>query len=358
MRVDGFCGETKWDDVKATAVAAEATGFDGFCAPEISSDPFITLSMAAAETSKIGVRTAIAVAFPRSPMMVANSAWSIQANSGGRFTLGLGTQVKGHNERRFSVPWVKPASRLIEYVESLHAIWRCWEKQERLHYQGEHYQFSLMTPEFSPKPNGLPRVPVYLAAVRPRMMTVAGKVGDGVRLHGFCTRKYLEQVALPNIEAGLAEAGRSRESFEICGGGFIATGPDQAAVDARLEWVRYRIAFYGSTRTYAPVMSLHGWDDLGAKLHVMSKEGRWKEMAAEIPDDVLHEFAVAGTYDEIAPKIEARFGGISDTVELPLERARNDALAEAIASIRKLDCKFAGQPTGWAQPTDERSVRV
>ena len=173
------------------------------------------LGFAALATERIRLATAIAVCFPRSPMVVANTAWDLQEQSGGRFVLGLGAQVKGHNERRFSVPWSAPVPRIREYVESLRAIWRAWEKGEELNYEGEHYRFTLMTPEFSPRPTGLPRVPITIAAVGPAMIKQAGRVCDGVRLHGFATREYLEQVALPMLDEGLAESGRKRSEFEL-----------------------------------------------------------------------------------------------------------------------------------------------
>jgi probable F420-dependent oxidoreductase len=276
-------------------------------------------------------------------MVVANQAWSIQVNSGGRFALGLGTQVKGHNERRFSTPWKAPRSRMKEYVESLRAIWRCWELGEPLDYQGEHYQFTLMTPEFTPPKSELPMVPIYLAAVRPRMLETAASVADGLRLHGFCTKKYLQEVVMPAIERGLASAGRSRSELDVCGGGFIMTGPDEQTVAKNREWARYRIAFYGSTRTYQPVMSLHGWDDLAAKLHQMSKTGQWKHMAAEVPDDVVDAFAVSATYDALPGAIESRFGGISDTVELGFEDGTDRERAQDVLSrVQALDSGFEG----------------
>lgn len=337
MRVDTFAPQADLATIEAAARRAEQLGFDAFCAPEIAVDPFIALACAARATERIQLRTAIAVAFPRSPMITAGSAWTIHANSGGRFVLGLGTQVKGHNERRFSVPWVAPRERLREYVDSLRAIWRCWEHGEPLRYKGAHYAFTLMTPEFSPPPTGFPLIPVFLAAVRPKMLELAGAVADGVRLHGFCTRRYMEQTVLPALDAGLAASGRTRADLEICGGGFIATGPDDAAVARRLEWVRYRVAFYGSTRTYQPVMSAHGWDDLAGKLHRMSLRGRWEEMAREVPDDVVHAFCAAAPYDRIAAEIQRRFGGISDTIELPLpdDPAEDATLRDLLQDIRR-----------------------
>ncbi len=349
MRVDTFCAETNWAALAEAARAAEAQGFDGFAVPEITGDPLIHAAMAAHATERIQARTAIAVAFPRSPMVLAGQAWSIQVNSGGRFALGLGTQVKGHNERRFSTPWKAPRSRMIEYVKSLRAIWRCWELGARLDYQGEHYQFTLMTPEFAPPKSNLPMVPVYLAAVRPRMIESAAGIADGLRLHGFCTKKYLTEVVWPAIERGLRAAGRPRSELDVCGGGFIMTGPDEATVAKNREFVRYRIAFYGSTRTYLPVMSLHGWDDLAAKLHHMSKTGQWKQMAAEVPDDVVDEFGVSATYEQLPAAIEERFGGVSDTVELGFEGGTDlDLTRDLLARVQRIESRFEAPANHYA----------
>jgi probable F420-dependent oxidoreductase len=274
-------------------------------------------------------------------MVVAEQSWAIQTNSGGRFGLGLGTQVRAHNERRFSTPWKAPRSRIVEYVKSLRAIWRCWELGERLDYQGEHYQFSLMTPEFTPPKSNLPMVPVYLAAVRPKMVESAANIADGLRLHFFCTKKYLREVTWPAIERGLAASGRSRSELEVCGGGFIMTGPDEETVMKNREWVRYRVAFYGSTPAYLPVMSLHGWDDLAQKLNQMSKTGQWKKMAAEVPDDVVDEFGVFATYDDLPKAIEARFGGISDTVELSFDDETDpDHARSIIERVHQIGSRF------------------
>jgi probable F420-dependent oxidoreductase len=348
VRVEAFAPPADWRVAADIARRAEELGFDYLATPEIDADPFLPLVACALATERIRLRTAIAVAFPRSPMVVAEIAWGLHVNSGGRFTLGLGTQVKGHNERRFSVPWVEPAKRMREYVEALRAIWRCWEKGAPLAYEGEHYRFTLMTPEFSPPASGLPPVPVYIAAVRPTMIRLAGRVCDGVRLHGFCTRRYLAEVALPAIEAGLARGGRARQHFEVCGGGFIATGRDEATVARALEGIRYRIAFYGSTRTYLPVLSLHGWDDLGAELHRLSKEGRWTEMAARVPDDVVRAFTAAATYGNLRRAVEERFGGLSDSIELalPTDVPAGEA-REVLADVRRIPARYEGPPAAW-----------
>jgi len=351
MRIDTFSGETNWKTLAGHAQRAEAIGFDGFAIPEVTGDPFIHAAIVCNATEGIQARTAIAVAFPRSPMVVASQSWAIQVNSGGRFAVGLGTQVKGHNERRFSTPWKAPRSRMVEYVKALRAVWRCWELGERLDYRGEHYQLTLMTPEFTPAKSNLPMTPIYLAAVRPKMIESAATVADGIRLHGFCTKRYLREVAMPAIGRGLESSGRSRSEIDICGGGFIMTGPDEEAVAKNREWVRYRIAFYGSTRTYEPVMALHGWDDLAAKLHQMSKTGQWKQMAAEIPDDVLDEFGVYATYDELPKAIEARFGGISDTVELGFEESTDVDFAHDVTKrIQGIRASFTAPHPHYANP--------
>ncbi|MEM8608073.1 MAG: TIGR03617 family F420-dependent LLM class oxidoreductase [Myxococcota bacterium] len=341
MHIDTFCAETEWKRLEEEGRRAEAIGFDGIAVPEITGDPLVHAAIVANATERISPRTAIAVAFPRSPMVTASQAWSIQVNSGGRFALGLGTQVKGHNERRFSTPWKAPRSRMVEYVKAMRAIWRCWEHGEPLAFRGDHYQFTLMTPEFTPPKSNLPMVPVYLAAVRPRMLESAAGVADGLRLHAYCTKRYLEEVVMPAVSRGLEAAGRSRSTLDVCGGGFVMAGPDEETVAKNREWVRYRVAFYGSTRTYEPVMALHGWQDLAAKLHEMSKTGRWKEMASAIPDEVLDEFGIFATYDQLPAAIAARFGGLTDTVEFGFEPDTDiDYAREIVARVRAVKTPF------------------
>jgi len=348
MRVETTIPHADWRKVPEAARAAEAGGFDAIMTSEIQNDLFIPLAFAATATERIGLGTAIAVAFPRSPMVTANLAWDLQQNSRGRFVLGLGTQVKGHNERRFSVPWGPPVPRLREYVQALRAVWRCWERKEPLAFEGEHYRFTLMTPEFSPPPGGQPPVPVMIAAVGPDMMKLAGRVCDGVRLHGFCTRRYLEEVALPNVQEGLSRSGRARQRFQVWGGGFVATGPDADTVRQQMEWVRYRIGFYGSTRTYAGVLRLHGWDDLAETLHRMSKEGRWREMAEQVPDEVVHEFAACAPYPDLGAAIEKRFGGLSDALAIGFpDGAAPGAVREVLQDVQRVPSAFESFSTDW-----------
>ena len=345
MKIDAFVNDSGFSDIQRQARLAELAGFDGVAFPEITGDPIVSAAIASTVTERATVRTAIAVAFPRSPMTVAEAAWQVHEGSNGRFVLGLGTQVKGHNERRFSVPWTAPYPRLRDYVWALRAIWRSWRTGERLNFESQHYNHTLMTPEFTPATSGHGPIPIHTAAVRPAMLRLAGRVADGVRLHGFCTRKYLDAEVSPNLQAGLDRVDRPREAFEVCGGGFIATGPDEETVAKRLEWIRYRIAFYGSTRTYHPVLSAHGWDDLGAKLHAMSKQGQWRQMAAEISDDVVREFAAVATWDGLAKEVQRRFGGYSDRVELfaPASEAEANALKDVLQDVRKIPATFDGR---------------
>ena len=332
-----------WCGAEPAATTAEAAGFDGLMTVELGHDPFAPLAIAALATRRVELTTSVAVAFPRSPTIVASQAWDLHTNSNGRFVLGLGSQVKGHNERRFGITWSPPAPRLRDYIGALRALWRCWATGERLDYRGSHYQLTLMTPDFSPEPNGLPPIPVAIAAIGEAMLRVAGEVCDGVRLHPLCSRRYLEEICLPQIGEGMRRSGRIRANLDIHGGGFVATGPDDVAVAQAIEIVRRQIAFYGSTRTYLPILSLHGLGDLGLRLHRLSVLGRWNEMAAEISDDVVRLFAACGTYQEIVGVIEARFGGLADTIELNFPANAPPGLRrELLTDIHRIPRAFEG----------------
>jgi probable F420-dependent oxidoreductase len=348
MRVFTMLPMRHWREAGHAAAAAEAVGFHAVMTVELGHDVFAPLAFAALATKRVELTPSIAVAFPRSPTITASQAWDLQANSNGRFVLGLGSQVKGHNQRRFGIAWSPPAPRLKDYVRALRAIWCCWETGGKLDYQGEHYKLTLMTPDFSPEPTGLRMVPVTIAAVGEAMLRLAGEVCDGVRLHPLCSRRYVEEVALPRIEEGMQRSGRSRANFDLFGGGFVVTGPDAKAVADGMDWVRSRIAFYASTRTYAPILALHGLEDLGAKLHAMSVTGRWREMPAEVSDDVVHIFAACGTYDAITPAIEARYGGLADAIELNFQAGTPAGLQrELLTDIRRIPHVFEGFDTRW-----------
>ena len=348
MRVFTSLPLREWREVGPTARDAEAAGFDALMTVELGHDVFAPLAFAALATERVELTPSIAVAFPRSPTVLASQAWDLEANSRGRFVLGLGSQVKGHNERRFGIPWSPPAPRLREYVQALRAIWRCWETRGKLDFQGGHYKLTLMTPDFSPEPTGLPMVPVTISAVGEAMLRVAGQVCDGVRLHPLCSRRYLEEICLPRIMEGMRRGGRSRVHFDVHGGGFVATGPDAASVAAAMDVVRRRIGFYGSTRTYLPILALHGLEELGLKLHELSVQGRWGEMAAEVSDDVVRIFAACGTYTEIAASIEQRFGGAADSIDVNFPAGTPAGLRrELVSDIRRIPHSFAGFDTNW-----------
>ena len=325
-------------DVPQQAQRAEALGFNGISFGEMAHDAFLLVALAAEHTQRVAVATSIALAFPRSPMTVAYMSWDLQRLSQGRFELGLGSQVKGHNERRFSVRWVPPAPRMREYVQSLRAIWDCWQNGTPLSYQGEHYSFSLMPPEFNPGPIEHPHVPVHAAAVGPVMCRIAGGSYDGILLHSLTTLRYAQEVILPMVEQGARRSGRSvGEEVMVSGGGFIATGATDEEVHRNREAARRRISFYGSTRTYKAVLDLHGWGDTCLKLYEMSLQGQWDEMPAQITDTMLDAFCVSGTYGEIAPKVKERYGSYASRISLsvPADRHYDDRLGALVEELQR-----------------------
>jgi probable F420-dependent oxidoreductase len=332
MLVEIHLPDADWADLPTLAAAAESTGVDALAQAELARDPFVALAAYAHGTQRVELATSVAIAFPRSPMVVAYAARSLADLTGGRFTLGLGTQVKGHIERRFSTEWGAPGPRLREYVEALRAIWNTWDTGAPLRYAGKFYNFSLMTPEFSPPPSNFRPIRVEIAAVNDYNIQLAGELCDGLRAHPFATPAYMRDVIWPNVERGAARAGRSLDSFRMIGGGFIATGPDDEAVQAAREQARYRIAFYGSTRTYLPVLAHHGWEALNGELHQLVAQGRWGDIATTVPDEVLDEFCIAGTYDAIVERFRARMGGLTDMVTLSLPAGFPDG-ADAFAAL-------------------------
>jgi probable F420-dependent oxidoreductase len=259
-------------------------------------------------------------------MVAAQVSWDLQRFSKGRFVLGLGSQVRKHNEERFSTPWTAPVPRMREYVQTLRAIWDSWQNGTKPSFVGEHYRYTYMTPFFNPGPIEHPRIPVHVSAVNPVMCRLAGEVCDGARLHSFCSRKYLDEVILPNVARGAAKSGRRLEDVELSGGGFLATGPDDAAVAKQLETVRQQISFYGSTPSYFGVLETHGWRDLGEKLNRLSRDGKWQDMARAVPDEVLHELAIVGRHDQIVARIRERLRGVR---RVAFPQPRRDAREEA-----------------------------
>jgi len=309
--VDGTIGFDP-GDVIATAVRAEAAGYDGIWTAEVAHDPFLPLTLAAEHTSRISLGTGIAVAFARNPMNLAVLANDLQTLSEGRFLLGLGSQIKPHIEKRFSMPWSHPAPRMRELILAIRAIWDSWADGSRLAFRGQYYRHTLMTPMFDPGPNPFGNPKVFLAAVGPLMTEVAGEVADGLLAHGFTTQRYLAEVSIPALERGLAVSGRTRTQVQVSCPGMIVTGSDDGELAVAARAVRTQLAFYGSTPAYRPVLELHGWGDLQPQLHALSRRGEWDAMADLIDDEVLETFAVVGDFDELPGKILQRFGGLVD----------------------------------------------
>jgi probable F420-dependent oxidoreductase len=313
MRVDGKLAPGSLAQVAETARAHESRGYAGLWSSESRHDPFLPLVAAAQGTDRLELGTAIAVAFARSPMTLAYTAWDLQRYTEGRFTLGLGSQVKPHIERRFSMPWSRPAARMHEMVSAIRAIWDSWQNGTRLNFEGDFYQHTLMTPFFSPGPLPAPAPKIVIAAVGEAMCRVAGEVCDGILLHGFTSERYVREVTLPTVRAGQEKAGRSGLPFEVVGLPLTATGTTEESLAAAVAAVREQIAFYASTPAYRGVLELHGWGGLGDELHAMSRgddPGKWTKMGEAVDDEVLNTFAVVGAPEDIAPVIGERFGDL------------------------------------------------
>ena len=312
MKVDGSIG-LELDRVAERARDAEEAGYSGVWTAETNHDPFLPLLLAAEHTTDLEIGTSIAVAFARSPMTLANTAWDLQAYSKGRFVVGLGSQIKPHIEKRFSMEWSKPAARMREFVLAMRAIWTTWETGEKLDFRGEFYRHTLMTPFFTPdraELEGFGPPKVFLAGVGPLMTEVAGEVCDGFICHGFTTEKYLREVTIPALERGREKAGKTMEGFEIVGPSFVVTGADDEEMAQAAVGTRQQIAFYGSTPAYRPVLEAHGWGGLQDALNTLSKQGEWEKMGTLVNDEILNTFAVVGTPEEIAPELSKRYGDV------------------------------------------------
>jgi probable F420-dependent oxidoreductase len=309
MKVDGGIG---FDLSKAGAEAKERedAGYSGIWTAETSHDPFFPLVLAAEHTEKVELGTSIAVAFARNPMVLANIGYDLQSFSGGRFILGLGSQIKPHITKRFSMPWSHPAARMREMVLAIRAIWESWETGNKLDFRGDFYSHTLMTPFFNPGPNPHGQPKVFLAGVGELMTEVAGEVCDGFICHGFTTERYLREVTIPALQRGRAKAGKTMDGFEIVGPSFVVTGGTEKDLQSAAQGTRQQIAFYGSTPAYRPVLELHGWGGLQDELNTMSKAGKWVEMGNLIDDDILNTFAVVGEPEQVAPELHRRYGDV------------------------------------------------
>lgn len=333
MRLDHYLTPGPLGAVADEARRAARLGFDGVMAAETSHDPFLALTAAAGAVPGMEMGTAVAVAFARSPMTVAHAAWDLADLTGGRFLLGLGTQIRPHVVGRFSMPWSAPVPRMREFIAALRAIWATWQKGEPLRFRGDHYRFTLMTPFFDPGPIDRPEIPVLLAAVGPAMCRLAGEAADGIHVHPFHTRRYLEEVVGPAIAQGAERAARDPEAVTRVATLFVVTGHDVEEMARAAADARRRIAFYASTPAYKGVLDLHGWD-VGEDLHSMSKQGRWEEMAGIVDDAMLETIAVVAPPEELADAIRERCEGMVDRVGLVVGEVLDDEeMAELVGAL-------------------------
>ncbi len=315
-------------DAAAVAGALEHDGYDGGWAAETNHDPFFPLLLAAEHTSRLELGTNIAVAFARNPMIIANIGWDLQAYSQGRFNLGLGTQIRPHIEKRFSMPWSHPARRMREFVSALHAIWHAWKDGTRLRFEGDFYTHKIMTPMFTPEPQPYSAPRIFIAAVGEAMTEMCGEVADGHLGHPMVSKRYLDDVTVPALLRGMQRSGRSRDDFQVSAEVMVATGGNDTELSVATAVVRKQIAFYGSTPAYCRVLDLHGWGDLQTELHRLSLEGQWDTMGTLIDDEMLAAFAVVGPVDTIAAALKARCEGSVDRV-LPIFMTASPACVSA-----------------------------
>lgn len=336
MKVDG--GIAFSPDIAAHTREAEVLGYDGVWSAETSHDPFLPLAVAANASERLELGTGIAVAFARNPMNLAVLANDLQQLSGGRFMLGLGSQIRAHITKRFSMPWSHPAPRMRELLQAIRAIWHAWDSGEKLEFRGEFYTHTLMTPFFNPGPNHYGHPKILLAAVGGLMTEVAGEVADGLLVHGFTTERYLREVSLPALERGAARAGKTRSDLTVSYPGFVITGDSDEDTEAAAKAVREQIAFYGSTPAYLPVLELHGWGDLHRELNTLSKRGEWVQMGKLIGDDVLEAFAVTAPLAEVPALIRARYGDVIDRFSFYTPyRVEPERWREVLAAFHAID---------------------
>lgn len=311
MKIDTAVSPGSVADIHRVVRAAEEIGFDGLWTAETQHDPFLPLAVAAAASERIQLGTSIAVAFARSPATVAYTSWDLARMSGGRFILGLGTQVRAHIERRFGMPWPdSPAGKLREFVAALRAFWRAWQDGTRLNFRGEYYRLTLMSPFFDPGPIDHPEIPIYLAGVNPGLLGVIGEVGDGLHVHPLHSVRYLRQVVRPALDEGAQRAGRSAEEIALSVPVFLARDEQER------QAVRQGIAFYASTPNYRPLLELHGWGEVGERLSALARRGQWDEMAAEVSDEMLETFAVVAPPQTVGRDLRQRYEGLADRLSL------------------------------------------
>jgi probable F420-dependent oxidoreductase len=330
MKFDTGLGVGDLGDVAQRARQADAMGFDALWSAETQHDPFLPLVLAAEHSSRIQLGTAIALAFPRSPMTLAYIAWDLQKLSQGRFVLGLGTQIKPHIERRFGIAWDRPTPRLREYILAMRHIWNCWQTDGKLNFRGELYKLTLMAPFFNPGSIAHPHIPIFIAGVNEHLCRLAGELCEGFHVHPFHTPKYLAEFILPEIEKGLVKGGRTRKDIELASSVFVVAGDTPAERANSREMIRQQISFYASTPTYHPVFAMHGWANQANELSALAARGKWGEMPVLVSDEMVSIFAEEGTYAELPSKVKRRYEGLLDRAGYYHEGGSEAQLRQAI----------------------------
>ena len=317
-------------DIPDQAAMADALGYHAVLMEETKDDPFQMLALAAGASERVHVGTSVAIAFARSPYVTAQAAWTAQKISNGRFELGLGSQVRGHIRRRFGLEWHPPGPWMRDYVAAVKAIWASWQHETPLEFESDHYNLNLNVPLFTPAPIDNPDIPIQVAAVNPYMARVAAEVAQGVRLHPVCSPKYIREVIVPAI------TDHRQPDFEVCLKPLVATAPDQATLDARMQIARERLAFYCSTPAYAGAFAPFGLEDFCADMAALSRAGEWQRLAANVSDDLLHECVIIATYDNLAATIKERYGDLVDRIEISIpiaSQADQEILADVVRSL-------------------------
>jgi probable F420-dependent oxidoreductase len=299
-----------------SARAAESLGFAGLWTSETKHDAFLPLAIAANGTQRIQLGTSVAIAFSRSPMEVAQTAWDLQDLSDGRLILGLGTQVKAHIKRRFSMPWDRPVSRLREYVLALRAIWDSFQSEGPLNFEGDFYSHTLMTPFFNPGPIENPEIPIHIAGVNTRLAALAGELCDGFHVHPFHSPEYVGKTVKPAIAEGAKGVGREPEEVELATSVFVITGESAAEVEEQRQKIRAQLAFYASTPTYRTVLEAHGWEGVGEQLGKLARDKHWNEMPGLVTDEMLATFAVEAAPGELGSALRERYANLIDRIAL------------------------------------------
>ena len=337
MKVDGAILVENPADAGPAARRLEKAGYDGGFSLEGPHDPFLPLLVAAGQTERLELATAVAIAFARNPMILANLGYDLQLHSKGRFILGLGSQIRPHIEKRYSMRWSKPAARMREMVLAIRAIWKCWQEGAGLDFRGEFYTHTLMPPLFNPGPNPHGPPKIFLAGVGPKMTEVVGEVADGYFVHPFHTPEFIQKVTLPALQRGLAKAGRTHRDLEISCQFIIASGETEEELEGAKAGAKAQISFYGSTPAYRPVLECLGRGELQTELNRLSKQGKWLEMAGLVDNDLLDEIAVVGSRHEIAAKLRVRCEGFADRVSLlaPFSPGVDD-WAEVVGELKQV----------------------